>query len=483
MVIEVKNIIGGEFTAGNGTGQERRNPANGELVSRYNESSMSDVNSAVESARVAFEESAWPVDGKLRARVMRAIHSIVVKELDYFATVQSMENGKVLRDSKVEVNTAADLFDYYSGLCRLVSGRTVSPDPNVMSFVVREPVGVVSIIVPWNAPIVLLARSLAPALAAGNSVIVKPSSLTPGTVYEFLRRIVEEVKELPRGLINMVIGGGDTVGRELVRHPEVDMVSFTGSTEAGAQVMRDASTTIKRLSLELGGKTPNIILEDADFNGAIEGAIKGAMLGSAGQICFAGTRVLVEEDIYKRFKESILERFRRLKVGNPLTPGVDVGPLVSMSQLERVAKYVEEGQREAELLVGGMRLTGDEYSTGYFMEPTVFTDVPVDAKIAQEEIFGPVVSVIPFKTVEEAAEVANRTKYGLSAAIWTRDLNKALRLARSVKAGVVWVNMYGRMFSEAESGGYKQSGLGRLRGIEGLHSFTEVKDILINLST
>ncbi len=479
--IEVMNLIGNDFRPGSaGNSKERHNPANGQLVSRFTESTSADLDFAVESARNAFEKTKWAEDPKQRARALRKIRDLIVENQEHIAKIQTYECGKVLKDSIAEVATSADLFDYYTGMARNVYGRTLQVDPDTLSFGLREPKGVVGIIVPWNAPFLLLARSLAPALAAGNSILIKPSSYTPATIYTFIERLQKDGTGLPAGIINLVLGGGDTIGRGLAKHPDIDMVSFTGSTVTGAKVMRDASVNIKRLSLELGGKTPNIILEDADVEPALLGALKGSMLGSAGQICFSGTRVMVQEKFYEEFRKRLVGTLRQLKVGDG-AGDVDVGPVVSASQLERVNDYIEKGKNEATLLSGGRRLTEGEYSKGFFVEPTFFEDVPPDAKIAQEEIFGPVVSVMKFKDVEEAAEIANRTKYGLSAAIWTKNLRNAIRLAKSVKAGVVWVNMFGKNSSEAESGGYKQSGLGRLRGIEGLNAFTELKTVVVNI--
>ncbi|MDG6905797.1 MAG: aldehyde dehydrogenase, partial [Nitrososphaerota archaeon] len=398
------------------------------------------------------------------------------------ASIQTQECGKIIRDSKSELSVSLDLFDYYSGMTRNVSGRTISPDPNTMSFIMREPLGVVGIIVPWNAPLLLLARSLAPALAAGNSIVIKPASYTAGTIYEFTNLLIKELKELPKGILNFVMGGGDSVGRYVTRHMDVDMISFTGSTDVGSQVMADASVNMKRLSLELGGKSPNIILDDANFEQAIRGAITASNFGSAGQICFSGTRVLVQDKVYKKFQETVSQLVPKLKVGNGLSAETDVGPVISESQMSTVLEYVEQGKKDARVLVGGKRLSAGEHSKGYFVEPTIFADVPKDSKIAQEEIFGPVISAMRFESLDEAAEIANSTKFGLSAAVWTTNLKSALTLARSIKSGVVWINMYGRNFSEAETGGYKHSGVGRLRGIEGLNSFTQLKDVVVNIS-
>lgn len=478
-----RNIINSEYLSGSASKVAKRyNPANNELVSEFTESSKEDVNSAVDAARNSFEKSAWSRDPKLRAKTMRTICEIIMKNFEDLSRIQTQECGKVIRDSKIELSTGLDLFDYYTGMTRNLSGRTISPDPNTMNIILREPIGVVGIIVPWNAPLLLLARSLAPALAAGNSIIVKPASYTAGCVYRFVDLLTQGLKEMPPGVLNIVLGGGESVGRYVTRHPDVDMISFTGSTDVGSQVMQDASVNMKRLSLELGGKSPNIILDDANFEQAIRGAITGSMFGSAGQICFTGTRVLVHDRVYDKFKEAVSNLVPKLKVGNGLLSETDVGPIISESQMTKVLDYVEEGKKNAKLLVGGKKLSSGDYSKGYFIEPTMFSDVPVDSRIAQEEIFGPVISTLRFETLEQAAEIANATKFGLSAAVWTTNISSALNLARNIKSGVVWVNMYGKNFSEAETGGYKHSGVGRLRGIEGLNSFTQLKDVVVNIA-
>lgn len=481
-VISARNIIDGSESAGGANvSVERLDPANGRLVSRYDESSKGDVDRAVAAARSAFETSDWSSAPKLREETLRRIFNVVTQDFEELASLQTRETGKVISDSRAELRSAGDLFDYYSGMARNVSGRTAVPDPRVMSFVMREPLGVVGMIVPWNAPLVLLARSLAPALAAGNAVVVKPSSHTPGVVYDFLRRVRKNLGDAPRGVLNLVLGSGGTVGRDLVLHTGVDMISFTGSTTSAKQIIADSAVNVKRLSLELGGKSPNIIFDDGEFDVASLSAIKGQMLGTACQVCFAGTRVIVQDDIYDKFKKNIATKMPSLSIGDGIDPSTDVGPLISEEQVERVMDYVETGKREARLVVGGNRLTKDVYSKGHFVEPTLFEEVPTDSKLAQEEVFGPVISLMRFGDLEEAAEIANNTKYGLSAAIWTKDVTKAFRLAKKIKAGMVWVNHFGRYFNEVESGGYKESGLGRLRGVEGLNAFTQTKTIALDI--
>lgn len=482
-MLEAKNIIAGKASAGSsGEVRERRNPTNGEVISKFILSTVDDLNFAVDSGSQAFARSVWSRDPKLRTRVMRKMCDRISQNLDYLAKLQTLEVGKIIRDSKIEAGVALDLLDFYSGMARALYGRTSMLDPDTMSFILREPVGLVGIISPWNSPLILLARSLAPALAAGNCVVIKPPSYSPCTIFEFLRLITEGVSELPEGVVNAVFGDGEIIGRELVRHPKVNMVSFTGSTAGGTQVMQDGSSGIKRLSLELGGKTPNIILDDANFDSAIVGAIRGSMLGSAGQQCFAGTRIMIHESIHQKFKQRISELVPTLRVGEPIQDSTDVGPVVSEKQAERVMDFVEKGKKEATLLLGGERLMRGEYANGSFIQPTIFDEVPPRSTLAQEEIFGPVVSLMPFNNMEELVEMANSTRYGLSAAIWTNNINKAFTLAKNIRAGVVWINMFGKNYSEAETGGAKQSGSGRLRGLSGLYTFTELKNVLVSVS-
>src|SRR5579884_90573 len=476
-----QNYIGGEWRDGGGGQLEIRDPANGELVYRATSSTVDDARAAIAAAKAAFERTEWADNAVARAKALYKMADALRAHLDELAELLTREGGKPLSVSRAEVLRGADALEYYAGLARNVYGRSINLGPNEMAILMREPVGVVSIIVPWNMALSLLTRSLAPALAAGNAVVIKPASLTPGATAEFIA-MIDELDEFPKGIVNYVIGPGSPVGTELVKHPDVDMVAFTGDTSTGKEIMRLAADTLKKVSLELGGKSPNIVFADADFDRAIRGAITGASLFHAGQVCVAGTRVLVQEDIHDRFMERVREITAKMRVGPGLEKGVEVGPVISQAQLERVLDYIEVGKREAELVVGGKRLTEGELAKGYFIAPTVFDRVPVDARIAQEEIFGPVISVLTFKNEQEAAEIANATVYGLAAAVWTNDINKALRVARKVRAGMVWVNTFGKLYPNAEMGGFKQSGIGRQYGLEGLWEFTELKHINIQLT-
>ncbi len=476
-----QNYIGGQWGNGSASNEiEVRDPANGELVYRSTNSTAEDARAAIEAAKVAFETTEWAENSVVRARGLYKLAEALRARVDDLAPLLTREGGKPLSVSRAEVLRGADAIEYYAGLARNVYGRTVNLGPNEMAILMREPVGVVSIIVPWNMALSLLTRSLAPALAAGNAVVIKPASLTPGATAEFIA-MIDELDEFPKGIVNYVIGPGGSVGAELVKHPDVDMVAFTGDTSTGKEIMRMAADTLKKVSLELGGKSPNIVFADADFDRAIRGAITGASLFHAGQVCVAGTRVLVQESIHDDFMKRVNEMASSMRVGPGLQKGVQVGPVINESQLNRVMDYVETGKREAQLTAGGYRLTESGLDKGYFIAPTVFDHVPVDAKIAQEEIFGPVISVISFKDEREAAEIANATVYGLAAAVWTSDINTAMRIAKKVRSGMVWINTFGKLYPNAEMGGYKQSGLGRSYGLEGLWEFTEMKHINIQL--
>ncbi len=476
-----RNYIGGEWREASGGGLlEIRDPANGELVYRATNSGVEDERAAIQAAKYAFEHTDWAENATVRAKALYKLADALRSRIDDLSVLLTREGGKPLAISRAEVTRGADALEYYAGLARNVYGRSINLGPTEMAILMREPVGVVSIIVPWNMALSLLTRSLAPALATGNAVVIKPASLTPGATAEFIQ-MIDDIPEFPKGIVNYVIGPGSTVGTELVKHPDVEMIAFTGDTSTGKEVMRMAADGLKKVSLELGGKSPSIIFPDADFNRAVRSALSGASLWHAGQVCVAGTRILVQESIHDQFIEQATKAAREMRVGPGLQRGTQVGPVISEGQLRRVLDYVEIGKREAELLVGGQRVTEGELAKGYFIAPTVFDRVPVDAKIAQEEIFGPVVSVLTFKDEDEACEIANATIYGLAAAVYTSDINKALRVAKRVRSGMVWINTFGRLYPNAEMGGFKQSGLGRSYGLEGLYEFTEMKHINIQL--
>lgn len=477
----LKNYVGGEWTLSKG-GQtfSVRNPATNEVIARAQLSTSDDVKEAIDVASASFETSDWATNHRNRSVALHGLADLIESEREELARQLTMENGKPLKQARAEIDNSADHLRYYAGLARNLYGRAFGLNENSYSVIAREPMGVVGHIVPWNYPVLLLFRALAASLAAGNTVVIKPASYTPVTTSRIIE-LSQKVNEFPTGVLNLITGPGAIVGAEIASNPKVDMVSLTGDTNTGREILRLSAGSIKKVCLELGGKSPNIIFQDADFDSSMAGALSGAFTAS-GQVCFAGSRLLVHEQIHDSFVESLKTRAESLRVGNGLDERSELGPLISETQMRSVMEYVEVGKSEATLVTGGVRLTSGDLSRGNFVAPTVFDKVPVDAKIAQDEIFGPVLSVIPFEDEDDAVKVANNTSYGLAAAVWTKDVKKAFRVSRRIRAGTVWVNAYGRTFAETEYGGYKQSGIGRERGVEGLLEFTQVKHIFFELS-
>jgi betaine-aldehyde dehydrogenase len=414
-----------------------------------------------------------------RASYLFKIADKIDEYADELTQLETMDNGKTLREAGFDVADAAACFRYYAGLITKPDGQTYHVADPMQAMVVREPVGVCGLIVPWNYPLLMSVWKIAPALAAGNTIVFKPSEVTPVTPTK-LFEIFEEVG-LPKGAANMVLGAGPVVGNEIASHPEVDMISFTGGTKTGKHIMKTAADTMKKVSLELGGKSPNIIFADADFETAVDYALFGIYAG-AGQVCSAGSRILVEEKIYERFVARFVERAKQIKVGPGDDSNSEMGPLVSKEHLEKVLHYIELGKKEgATIACGGKQIKSKGLEKGYFVEPTVFVDVNQEMKIVQEEIFGPVVVIQKFKDESEAVKLANSTIYGLAGGVFTNDGAKGLRVIKKLRAGITWVNSYHPTYNEAPWGGYKQSGIGRSLGTFGLEEFQEIKQININL--
>jgi betaine-aldehyde dehydrogenase len=438
---------------------------------------LADARRAVDAARKAFDEGPWPhTPATERARLLHEVADKIRGRAGDLALLETRQMGKLLADSLVDVNDAAHTFDYYAGLAVEQHGQTLEVPGESMSMVVREPIGVTVGITPWNFPLLMAAWKVAPSLAAGNVMILKPASVSPLTSLE-LARIFAEVG-LPEGVFQVLTGPGGEVGDFLASSPDIDMVAFTGSVEVGKAIMRAGAANVKKVGLELGGKSPNIVFEDADFEAAIDGALIGIFAGS-GEVCSAGSRLLVQRSIYDRFVGELVSRAMAIKVGAPTDEASEMGPLVSRQQLDTTERYVKIGRDEgAVLATGGHRLEG----SGYYYEPTIFVDVDNSMRVAQEEIFGPVLAVIPFETEADAIRLANDTIYGLAAGVWTKDVTRALRVIKALRAGITWVNTYHPTYSEAPWGGYKQSGVGRELGTFGLDEYQEVKQINIDLT-
>jgi acyl-CoA reductase-like NAD-dependent aldehyde dehydrogenase len=476
-------LIDGKWVnAKSGKTFERLNPANGELVGTYPLAGTEDVDLAVDAARKAFDSGVWSnAPAKQRHDVLRKIAAGIRDEMQPMATALSKEVGKPIGMAFAEVAMSADVFDYFAGISLDMHGEAITQfAPDAVGLTIHEPVGVVGVITPWNFPLLLLTWKLAPAMAAGCAVVAKPAQLTSTTTVE-IGRIMQQAG-VPDGIINVVTGPGSKIGQHMAEHPKIDKIAFTGSTEVGKSVMQAASSNIKKLSLELGGKSPNVVFADANIDGAVGGAFFAIYLNT-GQVCQAGSRLLLQESIKDEFVEKLLNFTKTVKMGDPLDPSTTMGPVVDEKQLGTVEHYIEAGKSEgAKLLTGGSR-PGNGLEKGFFVEPTIFDGVRNDMTIAQEEIFGPVLSVIPFKDEEEALRVANETIYGLAAAVWTNNLNTALKMSKGLQAGTVWVNAYHSAgLPNMPYGGYKQSGIGRELGRHGLEEYMETKAIQIKIS-
>jgi betaine-aldehyde dehydrogenase len=476
--MELRNWIDGAWVD---TEEEGRfdvvDPATEETIATAPDSKATDVDRAVRAARRAFDEGPWPrTSERERERVLLRAAEIIRREADRLAELEVRDSGKPLSEATEDIEEAAFIFEYYGGWVTKVMGEIPPVGPDAMSLVVKEPVGVAGLITPWNYPLLMAVQKVAPALAAGCTVVLKPAEQTPITALE-LPAILEEAG-VPPGAFNVVTGFGPSAGAPLVDHPAVDKIGFTGSVEVGKEVLRRGADTLKRVTLELGGKSPNIVFADASFEEAIDGTCAG-IFGNQGEICSAGSRVFVERSIYDEALQAMTERAKAVRLGAGLEPETTMGPLVSAEQRDRVLSYIAAGREEgARLAAGG---DGPGHDRGYFVPPTIFYDVDNDMRIAREEIFGPVMAVLPFDDPDEALRLANDSDYGLAAAVWTRDITKALRTAKSLRAGIVWINDSQPAPSEAPWGGYKQSGIGRELGPHGLEDYLEVKQIYINL--
>ncbi|MCP2035286.1 aldehyde dehydrogenase (NAD+) [Planomicrobium sp. HSC-17F08] len=456
------------------------NPATGEVVARVSKGTVEDVNRAVDAAHAAFEKDGWrDMPPAERAKVLYQIADAIAANKAELIYLESLTSGGTVR--RIAGNDIMMIIDLFQQMAKIVQSYPFSETlPNPLfpgpahNFVWREPIGVCAAITPWNMPLLIASWKIAPALATGNTVVLKPASHTPVSALR-LAEIISEV--VPAGVLNVVAGAGAEIGETLVRHPKVDKVAFTGSTEVGRVIMKQAADTIKNITLELGGKSPNILLEDADLEIALPGTLFGVFLHS-GQLCESGTRLFVPRSIYGAVLEQLAALTQTLKLGNQLDENIGVGPVISQRQKETVLDYIQSGIDEgARLVCGGKEAVIDGLENGYFIEPTIFADVTNDMKIAREEIFGPVLCVIPYDHIDEAIAMANDTIYGLAGGVWTRDVNKAYEVARKIKAGVIWINDWHMLRNDAPFGGYKQSGIGREMGKYSLDAYTQLKHV------
>jgi acyl-CoA reductase-like NAD-dependent aldehyde dehydrogenase len=478
----LRNYIDGAWVdAADGERFDVHNPATGEVIATAPDSKPADVDAAVAAARRAFDDGRWwpGASARERGRILLNAAEIVRREQERLARMESLDSGKPIGDAREDIAEVAYMYEYYGGWATKIDGDVQHLSNDAMFMVWKEPMGVAVGITPWNYPMMMASQKLAAALAAGCTFILKPPEQTPLTCLE-LPGILEEAG-LPPGVLQVLTGFGETAGAPLVAHPGVDKVTFTGSRDVGKIIMRSGADTLKRVTLELGGKSPNIVFADADFDAAVAGSCNG-VFWNQGEICSAGTRVYVDRAIYDDALNAFVDRAKGVRLGDGLDEDTTMGPLVSREHQERVERFIEIGQEEATLAVQGTKPSDPRLAAGYFVPPTIFADVENTDAIAREEIFGPVMSVIPFRGVDDVLEMSNDNEYGLAAAVWTNDVKKALTTARALRAGIVWINDTQPAPTEMPWGGYKQSGVGRELGKEGVEDFLERKSVYVNLS-
>ena len=478
-------LINGKEQAGlTGERFTRQSPFDQSVVSSYPNCGVEETRLAIVTARDTFDSTRWPTSRAAdRAKILTKASQLMLERVDDFARWISLEAGKPIKMARSEVVHSAHVLGFYGSAAHDLKGEAITQQvPDAIGLVIHEPVGVVGIITPWNFPLSLVVRKVAPALAAGCTIVAKPSHFTPAVTLMLGKLLIEA--GLPDGVFNVVTSetdNGALVGQEIAGSPKVDMVAFTGSTEAGKAVARAGAANIKRVALELGGKSPNVVFADADMDAALQGAYNGIYLNS-GQVCQAGTRLMVQRDVKDEFVARLIDLSRQVRMGDPLSPDTSMGPVVNEKQFNRVTDYIARGKNEARLVFGGEAPRESELEKGFFVSPTIFDEVGNSATIAQEEIFGPVLSVMAFDTAEEAIQIANDTMYGLAAAVWTNNINTAFQVSKGIRAGTVWVNAYhNTTLNNMPYGGYKQSGLGRELGADGLHEYLETKSIQIQL--
>jgi aldehyde dehydrogenase (NAD+) len=470
-------FIDGEFVeSASGKSFETISPATGETICRVAEADAADVDRAVKAARKALESGPWKrMPGSERGLLMLKLADLVEQNAEELAVLEAYNSGKIIRDARGDVGAVAAWLRYYAGFADKLEGRSIPSDPQTLTYTLRQPIGVVGQIIPWNFPLLMLAWKWAPALACGNTIVMKLAEQTPLTGL----KMAELAREagFPKGVINVLNGFGETTGAAIVEHPEIDKIAFTGHVETAKIIQKAAANTLKRCTFELGGKSPNVIFADADLEAAVAGAAH-AIYFNAGQCCTAGSRLFVEKGIQREFVQELAKASQKRRLGNPLDSNTDQGPQVSQEQFDKILGFVDQGQQAgADLVTGGKRF-GDQ---GFFVEPTIFDNVTDEMTIARDEIFGPVVSVLPFEDIDDMLQRANSTYYGLAAGIWTKDIDKAHTYAREVKAGTVWINCYHELSPATPFGGFKMSGHGRENGEAVLDHYTETKTVTIKL--
>jgi betaine-aldehyde dehydrogenase len=468
-------INGAMVASASGRLIERKNPASGQVVAKWPEGTAEDVDRAVQVAEDAFENGIWPgLPASQRAEVLRKVSEQLKNNWQELAKIESAETGKPLYQAADEIRWAGDIWDFAAGQTRNVHGDShANIGDDKLAFVLKQPIGPVGMVTPWNYPMVVLSQKLPYALGAGCTVVLKPSEFTAGTAFA-LAQILKDAG-LPDGVFNIVVGYGDPVGQRIADHPKLRAISFTGSTATGQKILRSAASNMKRVVLELGGKNPSIVFADAEISAAVDGVIKGFVYNSGAECC-SGSRVFVQRGVIDQFAEALVAKLKTVKVGDPLEADTTMGAIINEAQYQKILRYIDAGKAIAKVLAGGSARTD---LPGLFIEPTVFIDVPPDAAIAREEIFGPVVAVIPFDDMAEVIGLANDTEYGLASAVWTKDLETAMTMARKVRSGIVWVNTFLDVPSEVPIGGVRQSGYGRENGRQAIDEFVVLKTVVV----
>jgi aldehyde dehydrogenase (NAD+) len=484
MLTKYQTVIGGGWTdSASGEFFETDNPYTGKPWALIPRCAADDVDRAVRAAHKAFTSGEWPkLTASKRGALLRRLGDLVAEHSKFLAEIEVRDNGKLIAEMNTTTAYMAEWYHYYGGLADKVEGSVLPTDKaDTFNYTRYEPLGVVAAIIPWNSPLFLATWKLAPALAAGNTIVIKPSEFTSASLLEFMKLV--EQAGIPPGVVNVVTGFGSEAGLPLVEHPLVAKVAFTGSDLTGQKVYEAAARGMKRVSMELGGKSPNIVFDDAEIDNAVKGVVSG-IFAATGQTCVAGSRLLVQQSIHDQFVDRLLALARTAKMGNPMSLDTQVGPITNVPQLEKVLKYIEIAKSEgATPVLGGKRASGPECGDGWFVEPTIFSGVRNSMRIAQEEVFGPVLSIIPFKDEEEAISIGNDIVYGLAAGVWTQNMRRALLMADRLRAGTVWVNTYRAVSYLSPFGGYKRSGIGRENGQEMLKEYLQVKSVWISTAS